>query len=163
MANVDRQVVKLMAEEISRAIRKANEENNRTYVNNQIANSGSRIAQTTTGNINVSQVSNLVPYLAGVIAGASGNAATDPNAQLIFSAISGIADLCVENATITTAQIEDLYASYGEFLHLVADRAEIGELDVEQIRADRPLEWEVLLPWLERAASEYYGFFVMGV
>ena len=34
---------------------------------------------------------------------------------------------------------------------------------VEQIRADRPLEWEVLLPWLERAASEYYGFFVMGV
>ncbi|MBQ8382063.1 MAG: hypothetical protein IJX47_02535 [Clostridia bacterium] len=34
---------------------------------------------------------------------------------------------------------------------------------LEQIRADRPLEWEMLIPWLEKASTEYYGFFLMGV
>lgn len=34
---------------------------------------------------------------------------------------------------------------------------------VEKIRSDRPLEWETLLPWLERAANEYNGFFLQGI
>ncbi|MBQ7354705.1 MAG: hypothetical protein IJW62_04205 [Clostridia bacterium] len=33
----------------------------------------------------------------------------------------------------------------------------------DKIRADRPQEWEILLPWLEQAATEYNGFFLMGV
>ena len=32
-----------------------------------------------------------------------------------------------------------------------------------QIRADRPEEWEVLLPWLEKAASKYNGFYFLGI
>lgn len=34
---------------------------------------------------------------------------------------------------------------------------------LERIKADRPHGWETLIPWLERAATEYYGFFLMGV
>lgn len=34
---------------------------------------------------------------------------------------------------------------------------------VERIRADRPPEWETLLPWLERAAAAYNGFFLQGI
>lgn len=34
---------------------------------------------------------------------------------------------------------------------------------LRRIRADRPRECETLIPWLERAATEYYGFFLMGV
>ncbi|MBQ7324726.1 MAG: hypothetical protein IJW98_03185 [Clostridia bacterium] len=34
---------------------------------------------------------------------------------------------------------------------------------IERIRADRPPEWEILLPWLERAAGEYNGFFLQGI
>jgi hypothetical protein len=33
----------------------------------------------------------------------------------------------------------------------------------ERIRADRPPEWETLLPWLERAAAAYNGFFLQGI
>lgn len=134
MTNTERQAVKLMADEICRAMKRMSDENNRSYVGKQ--SGGGSSSQSFSGIISVSQISNLGSYISGLIGGAQSNAATDPNAQLIFSAISGIADLRVENATITTAQIEDLYASYGEFLHLVADRAEIGELNVEQIRAD---------------------------
>ena len=32
-----------------------------------------------------------------------------------------------------------------------------------QIRADRPEEWEVLLPWLEKAVSKYNGFYFLGI
>ena len=34
---------------------------------------------------------------------------------------------------------------------------------LEQIRADRPEEWEVLLPWLEKAATKYNGFYFLGI
>ena len=76
MATIDKQVVRVMAEEISRAIRKMNDENNRTYVNSQIANSKAAVAQTISGSISVSQVSNLPSYIAGLIGNAEANAST---------------------------------------------------------------------------------------
>ncbi len=41
-------------------------------------------------------------------------------------------------------------------------REETAEM-LDKIKADRPDECEVLIPWLERAAGELYGFYILGI
>lgn len=144
LANIEQQVVKMMAQEIVRAIKKMNEDNNKNYVDNQLKNykglekvivsgGGGNIG----GSIDASQVTGLYGAVAGYIANSPDYAlAGDLDAGRIITTISGIAAIEVESATIDTAQIENLYASYGEFINLVAKNAEIENLDVEQVRAD---------------------------
>lgn len=151
MAAIENQAIKLMAEEIIRAIKKLTEDNNKQYVDNQIKNvkpivSGGVIVGgggnsggggSFTGTINASQITGLNNAIAGFISGAPGNAENgDVNSLLVVDTISGLASLEVESAVIDTAQIENLYGSYAEFINLVAKNAEIEDLDVEQIRAD---------------------------
>ena len=139
MANSEQQVVKLMAQEIIKAIKKLNEENNKNYVDNQLKN----IKATNVGggvsipsNVTASQVVGLYSAIASYIANSPENSlAGDQEAGKIVSTISGLAAIEIQSATIDTAQIENLYSSYGEFLNLVAKNAEIEGLDVEELRA----------------------------
>jgi hypothetical protein len=41
-------------------------------------------------------------------------------------------------------------------------REETAEM-LDRIKADRPDKCEVLIPWLERAAGELYGFYILGI
>lgn len=145
LANVDQQVVKLMAQEIIRAIKKVNEDNNKKYIDNQLKNI--KVTGSTgvigggsggiSGTIDVSQVNGLYSAIAGFIGDAPTNAELgDYEAGRIVSVMSGLAAIEVQNAVIDTAQIENLYATYGEFINLLADNAEIGNLDAEKIKAD---------------------------
>ena len=139
MANSEQQVVKLMAQEIIKAIKKLNEENNKNYVDNQLKN----IKTTNVGggvsipsNVTASQVVGLYSAIASYIANSPENSlAGDQEAGKIVSTISGLAAIEIQSTTIDTAQIENLYSSYGEFLNLVAKNAEIEGLDVEELRA----------------------------
>lgn len=146
MANTEKQVAKLMAQEIVHAIKSMNEDNNRSYVDNQLKHYTSSASQfansagtatTITGTIDPSQVDGLYGVIADYIFNASDNATLgDEDAGKIISTITGLAAIEVKHATIETAQIENLYGSYAEFIDLVAKDADIGNLDVEQVRAD---------------------------
>ncbi len=35
--------------------------------------------------------------------------------------------------------------------------------EFQYCKADRPAGCEVLIPWRERAAGEFYGFYIMGI
>ena len=138
------QVIKLMAEEIVRAIKKLTADNNTTYVESLLKNAkglasggSGGTANTITGSVNASQVVGLYDAVANYIGNASTNAElNDPNAGLIVQSMAGIAAIEVESAVIDTAQIENLYGSYAQFINLVAKNAEIEDLNVEQVRAD---------------------------
>ena len=147
MANMEKEVVRLMAQEIISAIKKVNENNNKNYVDAQLKNvkvtgtiggSSSSSGGTITGDtISASQVIDLYSTVAGFISRAPANSNLgDVDAGKIVSTITGLASLEIQSATIDTAQIENLYASYGEFINMVAKNAEIENLDVEQVRAD---------------------------
>lgn len=41
-------------------------------------------------------------------------------------------------------------------------REETAEM-LERIKTDRPDGCEVLIPWLERAAGEFFGFYILGI
>lgn len=34
---------------------------------------------------------------------------------------------------------------------------------LERIKTDRPAGADALIPWLERAAGELYGFYILGI
>jgi hypothetical protein len=34
---------------------------------------------------------------------------------------------------------------------------------LDKIKADRPAGADVLIPWLERAAGEFFGFYILGI
>lgn len=136
MADPQKEAIQLMAEEVVRAIRKITDENNRNYVNTQIRNSKTNTV-ISGGDVYASDVIGLYPAVAGYIADApSASQQGDPNATRIVLTMNGLADLRIQSATIDTAQIRNLYASYGDFIHLVALDATISGVDVEQVRSD---------------------------
>ena len=143
MANAEQQVVRLMAQEIARAIKKATEDNNKNYVENQLKNfKGSGVPGASGnggyvgGSVDASQVVGLYSAVAGYIANSPDYAQSgDIDAGRIITTIAGLAAIEIQSATIDTAQIKNLYSSYGEFLNLVAKNAEIEGLDVEELRA----------------------------
>lgn len=139
MADIKSQAVKLMAEEIIRAINKITDDNNRGYVNNQIANhggSGGTGGGSYPGTIPASQVSGLTTAIANYIYNAPAQAEQgDPDAGRVITTLNGLSALVVQSATIDTAQIENLYGSYGEFINLVAEKAHLEEVDTEELYA----------------------------
>lgn len=144
MTAIENQAIKLMAEEMVRAIKKLTEDNNRSYVDNQIKNvtvsgaSGGHAdtANSITGSINVSQVKGFNSAIAGFIAGAPGNAENgDADAEAVMNAIGKLVSIEVEHAKIDTAQIENLYATVADFIYMAAEKAEIGDLEAEKIVA----------------------------
>lgn len=136
MADPQKEAIQLMAEEVVRAIRKITDENNRNYVNTQIRNSKTNTV-ISGGDVYASDVIGLYPAVAGYIANAPDAAEQgDPNATRIVLTMNGLADLQIQSATINTAQIANLYASYGDFIHLVALDATISGVDTEQVRSD---------------------------
>lgn len=109
----EKDAVKVIADEILRAVRTVSDSNAK-----QSANS-----------------------LYGAITNAISNAPIyaqqgDKMAERIISTFNGIASINIQNATIDTAQIRELYASYAEFYHLVAEQAHFDDVDVEQLKAD---------------------------
>lgn len=144
MGSNSQKAVKTMAEEIARALKNYTNANNQRYVNKQInnaiANAGvgsSSGGGVMPGYINASQVRGLYNTVAGYIINASqASAQGDEIAGQIISTLSGIADVELSHATIDTAQIRNLYASYGDFIELVAQHATIQGVDVEEIYAD---------------------------
>lgn len=67
---------------------------------------------------------------------------------------------------------------YGEYLKDPNSPDDIQELDphgpnyytkehtfsiIEQIKKDKPEEYEYLIPWLQKAANDYNGFFFLGI
>jgi len=133
----DREAVKVLAEEMVKAVRAVVKDNNKSYVNNQIRNYTGGNASGYGGTINASQVKGLYGAVGGFIANASSKSEQgDQIASSIVSAVSSLASLEVKSIAADTAQIGDLYASFGEFLNLIVQDAQIGSLDVEQIRAD---------------------------
>ena len=141
-SNNNKQAVKTIAEEVARAMRNYIDNNNKTYVNKQISNSISGTSSsgggggTMPGSINASQVRGLYNTVAGYIINASqASAQGDEVAGRIISTLSGIAAVELQSATIDTAQIRNLYASYGDFIELVAEHATIQGVDTEELYA----------------------------
>lgn len=115
--NVESEAIKVLAESLVKAYGNVVAQNNKTYVNNQIKNypGGSGIGGgggSYSGAINISQIRG---FANGVV-----------NAMAAE----------FETATIGTAVIDNLFAQYGEFTRLVAEKAHIGTVDTEEIYAD---------------------------
>ena len=99
MANAEQQVVRLMAQEIARAIKKATEDNNKNYVENQLKNfKGSGVSGVSGnggyigGSVDASQVVGLYSAVAGYIANSPDYAQSgDVDAGRIITTIAGLA------------------------------------------------------------------------
>lgn len=140
--NSDKEAVKVLAEGMVKAIRQAVKENNKDYVNNQVKKYSGN-ASSFSGAINASQVKGLYSgdgfygSVANIISHAKTNYDEgDQIAGSIVSAINSLANLEVKSIAADTAQIGDLYASFGQFMNLIAQNAMIGNLDVQSIRAN---------------------------
>lgn len=130
----ERQAVKALADNIVKTLKSMVDDNNKTYVNNQIKNyTGVMNTSGYSGPIQVSQVKGLYNYMIGSLT----NAITedDPTAAQLILALQGIASLQVHELVTDVARIDELYATYGEFVNLVAQEATIGDLDVAAIHA----------------------------
>ena len=144
MASNNKQVVKVMADEIIKAINTLLDSNNRNYVSNQIDTAVNNQRKNSSsdggimpGTINASQVKGLYNTVAAYIVNAQQNADSgDSIAGSIVSTLNGIAQISVQSAKINTANIVNLTAAFGDFIHLVAEKAEIQDLDVDEIYAD---------------------------
>lgn len=144
MGSNNQKAVKTMAEEIAKALKNYIDTNNQKYVNKQINSAistagsiGGHGGGVMPGTINASQVRGLYNTVAGyIINAASASAHGDEIAGQIINTLGGIAAIEVQHATIDTAQIRNLYSSYGEFIELVAQHATIQGVDVEEIHAD---------------------------
>ena len=141
----ERQAVKVLAEEMMKAIKKVTDDNNKSYVANQIKNynggavigGGGSGGGSISGNINASQVSGLYNAVANYIVNAPANASSgDQLASNIMSMFQNTIDARFGSITVDTAQIKNLEASYANFINLVAQKATIQDLDVEKVYAD---------------------------
>lgn len=132
----EKQAVKVLADSFVKALRNIVDENNKTYVNPQIVNykGGAGGSGSFSGSIDVSQVRGLYNYMAGKLSDAIAD--KDQSVSRIITSLQGIASLEVHNLVTDTANIGELYATYGEFIRLVAQEATIGDLDVAAIKAN---------------------------
>ena len=189
MANAEKQIVRLMADEIVKILRQSQVENTAKmtqdmyssiakYLGNVSANAANGdanaatiingISQLTT-NTNYSQIANyignavanaaqgdanaglIVNGISGVVpstasigdalanfaSSISGDqSAADTTASLIVAGINGLSTIQVDTVMSRLVETDELYASYGNFINLVANNAEIGTLDVEEVHAD---------------------------
>lgn len=121
MANTERQAVKLLAEEIARAINKKSGGNAATASSALSAKklTGTISASQILGSMSATQISGLNNAIKGVI--------ISDDAEIV-AVISDLARLEVKSFVADTAEVENLYATFGEFLKLVANEAEFSEI-----------------------------------
>ena len=112
----EKQAVKILAEELAKALN--NVKNNPTA-------------------INASQVVGLPSALYSVLNTLEYKSEEgDEIATKLLNYFHNIAALEVGTIAADEAQIGTLYATFGEFMHLVAQKATIGQIDVSALRAD---------------------------
>lgn len=148
MTTVNNDVIKVLADEIIRAVKMMTDYNNRVYIASEFKNykvSPSNMSsemQSTISSIAKNTVNSMpvdasrIDGLQGVVDTAVGQASLSAAQIKDLSAIvADITALEVKNATIDTAQIENLYASVADFIYLAADKAQLGDVDAEKITA----------------------------
>lgn len=116
--NVESEAIKVLAESLVKAYGKVVEQNNKSYVNNQIKN---------------------YPGGTGIGGGGGGSYSGSINVSQIRGFVDGVINAVAaefETATIGTAFIDNLYGQYAEFIHLVADEAYIGVASIDEARID---------------------------
>ena len=116
--NVESEAIKVLADSLVKAYGKVVEQNNKTYVNNQIKN---------------------YPGGTGIGGGGGGSYSGSINVSQIRGFVDGVINAVAaefETATIGTAFIDNLYGQYAEFIHLVADEAYIGVASIDEARID---------------------------
>ena len=132
----ERQAVKALADNLVKTFRSMMDDNNKVYVDNQIKNYGGNggTASRFTGHISYSQVDGLYDYIADSLSDAIED--DDPSVSRIITSIGGIASLEVESFVADTANIDKLYANYGEFMNIVAGSIEAQEAKFRQLATD---------------------------
>ena len=116
--NVESEAIKVLADSLVKAYGKVVEQNNKTYVNNQIKNypGGSGIGGggggSYSGAINVSQIRG---FADGVVNAVSAN---------------------FETVTADTGVFNNLYAQYAEFTRMVSEKISAGTVDAEVIYSE---------------------------
>lgn len=116
--NVESEAIKVLAESLVKAYGKVVEQNNKTYVNNQIKNypGGTGIGGggggSYSGSINVSQIRG---FADGVVNAVSAN---------------------FETVTADTGVFNNLYAQYAEFTRMVSEKISAGTVDAEVIYSE---------------------------
>ena len=140
--NSDKEAVKVLAEGMVKAIRQAVKENNKDYVNNQVKKYSGN-ASSFSGVINASQVKGLYSgngfygSVANIIAHAKTN--YDEGDQIaggIVSAISSLAEIKAKSVVADEVTTSKLNATIGNFISLVADKAQISDATINQARID---------------------------
>lgn len=127
--NVESEAIKVLAESLAKAYNSVIAQNNRNYVNNQIRNSSG--GGSYSGSISASQVRGLGNAVITTV----NNDLSSPTSSLSSGVINAVA-LSLESLTADTAIIENLFAQYGRFTNLVAEKAQFGEIDTEAIYSD---------------------------
>ena len=122
----ERQAVKTLAEQLVKAMKSVSANTpSKNYTNG-----------TTPSTISASKIVGLPAAFSSIINGVEDAAASgDAVAQMTLHALNHIAAGEFETITADTANIEKIYATFGDFITLVAEDATIGDLDVETIRA----------------------------
>lgn len=134
--STESKAIKTMADEVTKAIKRFVDDNNKEYVLNALKSGKYGGSGSFSGTIDASQITNLYSAVSDVIINAPEDAqGGDPVAIALISVLNNLSDLRIQSATIDTAQIEDLYASYADFIYMVADTAQITDLDVVRARA----------------------------
>ena len=138
MSDVKKQVSKLLAEEIIRAIKKVNDDNNRSYVDPQLRNY--RISSSNLSSEIKKEISNIAKESA--VDSEKINSIVDDaiekaviNTAQIADLDAKIADITVaeiQNATIDTAQVENLYGTVADFIYLAAENAQLGDVEAKK-------------------------------
>ena len=137
----NREVVKTMAEEIVKAMNIIVDSNNRQYVKKQINNatSSSRGGSITTP-INASQVNGLYNAVAGYIINAANKAESGEDVDQLtgnlITSLRGISAIEVNSIAADTVRSRMLYSAFGQFINLVAQKADLDEVDTEVIFSD---------------------------
>lgn len=120
--NSEKQAVRVLAENLAQAVKKASSQ--KTVISNR------------SDVITASKIVGLPSALSSIISSVEGSAASgDAVAQQTLEAIQNIANGNFETITVDTAMMGRLYATFSDFITMVAQDAHIGDLDVENINA----------------------------
>jgi len=138
--NLDKEAVKVLAEEMMKAVKAIIQDNNKNYVNNQIRNYTGGTAAKFTGVIKPSQVKGLYGAVSGFLTDAadsiSGYGDIDISTNAFVQAVTRLAKVEVQHIIANKVEAEELYASYGQFLRLLATDAEFTRVNAQQIKTD---------------------------
>ena len=122
----EKQAVKTLAENLVKAMKSVSGASSQNYVGG-----------TTPSTISASKIVGLPAAFSSIISGVESSAAGgDAIAIQTLTALNHIAAGEFETITADTAMISKIYATFGDFIHLIAEDAEIGDLDVETLRAE---------------------------